>query len=259
MRPEHLDHRLMKLGGNPSDPKKLVTELKLAHYVDLAAFTEFVPPEFDLFIDVPDFMDLNDNLGTCVVTEMAKQVRSWTQNATGVAATVTDDDIMLVYKAAGYVPGDPSTDNGWDLISQLNYWRKTGIAGHKIAAYASVNPTHSLLMSAAAYLFGGLDIALGLPLSAQNQTVWDAATGSKGAVSSWGNHCVTVQAKLGEQPTVRTWGYAQPCTWAFIRKYCLEAHVAISNDALNPSMGKTPAGLDLARLTADLNILTQAA
>jgi hypothetical protein len=251
-----VDHTKMRLGCVPSSPKALAHELKLAHYVNATVMGEFVPPEFDLFIGVPDSVDLNNKLGDCVVATMAKQVRSWTQNATGTAVIITDSDILDVYKrGAGYVEGDPNTDNGWDLISQLNWWRKYGIAGHKIEAYASVNPRHPFMMSIATYLFGGLDIALALPVSAQNQEVWDAQGGADGEPASWGNHCVTLQAKIGERPTVRTWGYAQPCTWAFIFKHCTEAHAAISKEALT-ALGTTPAGLSLDRMMADLKLVT---
>jgi hypothetical protein len=244
-----------RLGVRPAKPEKLCRTLKLANYLDLSQLTEFIPPEFDWFQDVPDYVDLNNSLGDCVVASAAKCVRSWTQNATGKAATITDAQILDVYcKGAGYVPGDSSTDNGWYLLDALAYWQKTGIGGHKVGAYAAINPKHHNMMRAATYLFGGLYIAFSLPISAQNQTVWDAVSGSQGAVGSWGGHAVPLQAIENDRPIVRTWGYAQSCTWAFIDKYCDEAYAIISPDYL--SGGKTIAGLDIAGLNKDLGIVT---
>jgi hypothetical protein len=243
-----------KLGARKPVPAKLARTLKLANYLDLSQLTEFIPPAFDFFQGVPDSIDLNDTLGICVVAAEAKHTRSWTQNATGNAATITNAQILDVYeKGAGYNPSDPSTDQGWDLLSALAYWQKTGIGGHKIGAYAAINPKHHNMVRSATYLFGGLYIALSLPISAQNQTVWDAASGSSGTPGSWGGHCVTIQAVENDQPIVRTWGYAQPCTWAFIDKYCDEVYAIISPDYL--SGGKTIAGLDIAGLNKDLSIV----
>ena len=39
----------------------------------------------------------------------------------------------------GFRPGDPSTDRGAYALDVLNYWRQSGIAGHRIAAYAAVD------------------------------------------------------------------------------------------------------------------------
>jgi hypothetical protein len=251
-----MDHRLMKLGARPAIPSQLRQTLKLAHYLDSALMTEFVPPEFDWFIGVPDSVDLNDRLGICVVAAEAKTERSWTANANAlnVACTIIDADILDVYEhGAGYDPNDPSTDQGWDLLSALAYWQKIGIAGHKIGAYASVNPRHHMMVRAATFLFEGLYIALELPISAQTQDVWDAATGANGTPGSWGGHCVTIQAVLNDQPICRTWGSAQPMTWAFLDKYCSEAYAIISSDYL--SGGKTIMGLDVAALNADLRLV----
>lgn len=240
-----------KLGARRAIPAKLAKTLKLSHYLDLSQLTEFVPPEFDHFINVPDSVDLNDRLGDCVVAGQAKMDRSWTQNATGTACTITDTDILGEYeKGAGYDPSDPSTDQGWDLLTALAYWQKTGMRGHKIGAYVAVNPKHHNMVRAATYLFGGLYIALELPTTAQDETVWSATSAAPG---SWGGHCVTVQAILGDRPVCRTWGYAQPMTWAFFDKYCTEAYAIISPDYL--SSGKTIAGLDVASLNADLQIV----
>lgn len=246
-----IDPRDMKLGALPAIPEKQARSLKLAHYLDLSQLTEFIPPEFDWFQGVPDYVDINDRLGDCVVAAEAKHERSWTQNATGTACTVRDADILDVYmKGAGYNPNNPATDRGWDLLSALSYWQRIGIAGLKIGAYAAINPRHHMMVRAATYLFGGIYIALELPTSAQSEDVWSSTSDTPG---SWGGHCVTIQAILNDQPVCRTWGYAQPMTWDFLDRYCSEAYAIISPDYLNG--GKTVAGLDIAALNGDLQLV----
>lgn len=249
-----------KLGLRPSDPVKLVRTLKLAHYLVGAsggAFAEFIPPSFDWFLGVPDFMDMNDRIGDCVVAGMAKMVRSWTANVPGgVAATITDAMILDVYrKGAGYNPADPSTDQGWDMLSGLSYWQRYGIGGHKIGVYAAINPAHPYMMKAATFLFGGTYTAFDLPNSIWAQMdagkPWDVVEDDGGSA---GGHCVTIQ-KINAKgnPCCRTWGAEQEMTWPFVFKYCFEAYAAISNEYL--SGGRTIAGLDVDRLTKDLTLV----
>ena len=246
-----MTHRPFKLGMLKAKPEQLRKTLKLAHYLDLSQMTEFVPPEFDLFQGVPDYVDMNDQLGDCVVASMAKMVRSWTQNATGTAATVTNADILDVYqKGAGYDSNDPSTDQGWYLLEALKYWQKYGIAGHKIGAYVAINPKHHAMVRAASYLFGGLYVGATLPNAIWSQDVWDVG----GDASIAGGHCMTSQTVLTDRPSFRTWGYPQPCTWAWWDKWVDECYAIVSTDSLKN--GVNFAGIDLATLNADLQIVT---
>jgi hypothetical protein len=238
-------------------PSKLCRTLKLEHYA-ADAMTEFVPPAFDWAIGVPDFMDLNDRLGDCVVAGMAKTVRSWVANLpTGPQlVTITDDQILDVYKkGAGYNPADPSTDQGWDLLSALSYWQRIGIAGHKIGAYAAVNPAQKAMPRAALFLFGGLYVAFDLPASIWDQMdagkPWDVVSNDGGSI---GGHCVTIQGIAPNGNLIcLTWGQRQEITWAFFAKYCFEAYAIISQEYL--SGGLTVSGLDIARLTKDLALV----
>lgn len=240
-----------KLGAKPSRPESLRRTLKLGHYLSLSQLTEFVPPEFDWFQGVPDSVDLNNDLGICTVAAMAKMERSWTQNAKGTATIVTDSDLLSVYMSgAGYDPTNPDSDQGWYMDEALTYWQRTGIAGHKIGAYAAINPRHHHMMRAAAYLFGGLYLAFDLPESIWTQSTWDVVANDGGPA---GGHCVTGQAILDDQLVVRTWGYAQPVTWRFVDKYCSECYAIIAPEYLNGS--KTIAGLDAAALKSDLAIV----
>lgn len=247
-----LDHNGRRLGALPAKPEKLRRVLKLEHFTT-STFGEFVPPGFDWFQGVQDYMDLNDTLGDCVVATQAKMVRSWTANSKfgAIAVTITDAEIKRVYMdGAGYNPADPATDQGWDLLSALSYWQRKGIGGHKIGPYASVDPTKPNVMRAAAFLGFGLYIALDLPNSIWSQEVWSVVSHDGGPA---GGHCVTIQAVVDGLPVCRTWGAPQRMTWEFVAKYCTEAYIILSPDCM--TNGRTVTGLDVARLTAAMNSL----
>ena len=104
-------------------------------------------------------------------------------------------------------------------------------------------------------LFGGLYIGVSLPASAQNQDVWDVATGPDAEAGSWGGHCVNVVGYDADGLTVVTWGATKRMTWAFWLAYVDEAYAILSNDFLTTA-GQTPNGFDLAALTNDLRAVT---
>jgi len=171
--------------------------------------------------------------------------------------TPTDTQIVQAYSAiTGYNPKTGANDNGAVETDVLNYWRKTGIANHKITAYAGLEPGNHNHVQEAVYLFGGCYIGLALPISAQSQTIWSVppggATGT-GAAGSWGGHAVPVVAYNSSGLTVITWGALKKMTWGFWDAYCDESYAIISPDFLKKN--KAPNGFDLAALQQDLKAI----
>jgi hypothetical protein len=184
-------------------------------------------------------------------------IECWTANA-GTEATVTDADVLAAYTAVGgYNPADPSTDQGAAIIDVLNYWRRTGIAGHKITAFmgmAAVNHTHVLQ---AISLFGGVDIGVQLPAAVQDTgNRWPAPTDPADpawAPGSWGGHSVHAVDYNPEGVTVVTWGELTTVDWTFWDLYLDECWAIVSPDILAGAVD--PQGFDLAQLQADLAAL----
>jgi hypothetical protein len=87
---------------------------------------------------------LNDQLGDCVIAAGYHFVATATGNA-GDLFKVTDGQVTADYSAiGGYVPGRPSTDNGCDEITALNYWTEHGFADRtKLLGWLAVDPTTS--------------------------------------------------------------------------------------------------------------------
>lgn len=248
-----VDHKLMKLGRRPAryDPRTL----RLAKYL-----TPALPPPppartWSAALAMPCGMMLNNQLGDCTCAAVGHGVQVLTAN-TGSEVTIQDPDIEAAYEAAGgYVPGRPDTDNGACLLDVLNYWRGTGVGSHKILAFMQVNPQNLQHLQTAIEYFGGLYIALELPLSAQNQPIWDV-TGwgqqGQGTPGSWGGHAVWMPDYDAAGFGVITWGELQRMTNAFQQMYNDEAYAVVTTDFLNKSTQATPDGINVALLQQDL-------
>ena len=203
-------------------------------------------------------MMINNTLGDCTIAAAGHLIELWTTDESGTGIIVPDDQILTAYEAvSGYKPGKPKTDNGAAILTVLKYWQKTGIGGHKIQAYASLELQNATLLQTAIYAFGGVDFGISMPLSAQGQRVWSVpTTGTKGRgkPGSWGGHSVPVVAYSTGGLTVVSWGQLYQMTWQFYNTYCDEAYVILSPDWIAKN-NTTPSGFDLAALQADLKAL----
>ncbi len=235
------DHRTLKLADYL--PTRLPAQPLAAGYTD----------KIDSW---PMFM--NDTIGNCVIAAAGHMVQEWTTYASS-PVLLTDKDILYGYEqVGGYVPGDPSTDQGCDMLTALNFWRKTGFGGHKIAAYVSINIKKPSEIALAVWLFGNVFAGFALPLTVQNQTTWSVPRGGTvgdGSPGSWGGHCVpivgysNVTGSAGTQ--IVTWGDVYSVTWPFISKYADELYAVLSPDWIERT-GKAPSGFNMAQLQADL-------
>jgi hypothetical protein len=200
-------------------------------------------------------MMLNDTLGCCTCADAGHRVMLWTKHG-GSMVTPTDADILTAYEAVGgYVPGDPSTDQGAAMTDVFSYCQSTGIAGHKINGWVAVDFTNLEHVRQAIYLFGHLSIGVNLPNSAMDQTnagqPWDVVADDGGID---GGHDIPIFGYGSEGFTCVTWGQLQQMGIPWFQRYVEEAYSAVSLDWLNAN-GVAPNSLDMAALTADLNAL----
>lgn len=246
----------LRLGRSPArrDPRTL----ELANYIDVSALPP-IPSAQDWSGAVSSWpMYGNDELGDCTVAALGHMIECWSYNS-GTPKMPT----VSVIERAYWETGDPSratgrpgglTDTGRVELDVLNYWRKTGVNRDRILAYASVNPRNAALVRAAVYLFGGVYIGLGLPVTAQTQHVWsvvgDGRTGSS-APGSWGGHAVNVVGYDANGLKLVTWGAPLEMTWGFNGAYTEEMYAIIDPDWYGRK-GQTPSGFNEAQLLADL-------
>jgi hypothetical protein len=238
----------LKLGKKPArqDPRTL----KLTDYL---SGTLEAPQQAQWGKRLPYGMLGNDAYGDCVEAGFAHQAQVWCDDA-GHPFVPTDAEALGAYSAiTGFNPADPSSDQGTDMLTACKFWQSTGLAGHKIDAYLSVEARDWEAVQEAIAFWGGLYLGLALPVTAQAEVgkTWTVQTGPDAAAGSWGGHCVPV---IGYDPGllwVITWGQLQVMTWDFLGTYADEAFCLLSKDWLEAS-GRSPSGLAFGQLQADL-------
>jgi hypothetical protein len=232
-----------------------VRTLALARYVEDARLPS-PPATFDETTGIDSWpMYANDRIGDCTTAAAAHMIEAWTAAGRGRAIVLSEGSVLDAFDDVKRA--DPFTgEEGAFELDVLRYWRKTGVGGHRIGAYARVAVYDQQLVQTAAWLFGGLYIGIQMPLTAQAQPVWDWTGSLTGPArpGSWGGHAVDVVRYDRNGLTVVTWGRLQELTWSFWARYCDEAYCILSDDFL--TKGNAPNGFDLAALEADLALVT---
>lgn len=236
-----------KLGRLPNDPAK--PRLRLA-------LTASASGSADWLSRVPSYpMYGNDRIGDCTCAAAGHMLQAWTAYASA-EVTVPDDAVLSAYEAvSGYNPATGANDNGAVMQDVLGYWRKIGIGGHKILAFAQIDHTNPAQVRAAIEAFGGLYVGVNFPASAMTQfdqhQPWTVVAGSQ----IEGGHAIHVGAYTGAELTCVTWGALQGLDQSWWNQYVEEAWVVVTQDWIAAN-GRTPAGEAVAALGADFTRLT---
>ena len=178
-------------------------------------------------------MYANDSIGDCTCAGVGHMVNQLTFYGSGTEVVPTEAHVVAMYSAiTGYNPKKPSSDTGAYCQDVLKYWRTTGLEGHKIVAYASLDVSNLTEIKQAISAFGTVYIGLNFPGSAMDQfdngEVWDVVKGARVE----GGHCVIVGAYGSGKLGLITWGAETAMTEAFWRKYVDEAWVVLDADGL---------------------------
>jgi hypothetical protein len=241
------NHAGMKLGKKPRKHDRRT--LKLARY--LLPALPAAKPTVDWLSAVPWFpMYGNDIHSDCAMAAIGHMVQVWSANV-GNLETPSEDEILQVYRVLS------PNDDGCVLLDVLKYWRQNPIAGCKLGAFAAVNWRHPQEVKVALDLFGGLYGGAELAVAAQKQDVWDVSPGKNSAPGSWGGHCINFGQYADSGIRCVTWGAPKDATWSWLDEYVDELYALISPDWFGAT-GKTPEGLDLETLEADLRLVTEA-
>jgi hypothetical protein len=212
-------------------------------------------------------MYLNDQLGDCTVAGAGHMFAAMSVYAGNPEPLFSDEVITATYSAvSGYVPGDPSTDNGADMQTVLQYLKTTGMtdtAGttHQVAGYALFSdPSAEMLLGQVLNLFGTVYVGIDCPQSAEQQFAdgvpWTYVPGSAAA----GGHCIVLQHRYPAGAEVDidefvTWGALQRANFGFTGHYAAEAYAVVSQDWIDVN-GTSITGFDLQQLLADMDDVT---
>jgi hypothetical protein len=245
--------------------------LTVARYMTLSGLPEN-PPLWDQTTLITNLgMMLNDQLGDCTCAEVGHQIQLWTAIALGVVLTLPDAIIEKLYEVVGgYVPGNPSTDQGAVISNVLGYLKSTGIVDqngkvHKLGAFASVPLDNNSLAQQMMWLCGGLDLAWALPVAAQSMgTTWDVPAGQPltgdWEPGSWGGHSTLAAAyAASENWKTPSWGGWYIVTPAFRTAYLEEIWAPVSSDWIAANGTDPDGGFNETQLESDLAQIPQSA
>ena len=205
----------------------------------------------------------NDRLGDCVIAMMLHSIEDFHLDAGTPAPAFTDADAIHMYSAiTGYNPHDPSSDQGTNESTAMQYWEQTGLhtsdgVDHQIVATVAVDPSNLNECRIAIDEFVDLQIGIALPLTAQGQTEWTVVGNGRtghSAPGSWGGHGIPYREYDGQTFKCVTWGAELLLTVPFHQTYAQEAHVVVTREMLSKS-GVGPSGVAWDELIADIRAL----
>lgn len=250
----------LKLGRKEPYPEAVKPRLYLGTYLTAVP----APASADFYSAVPVWgVMLNDQVGDCTCAAVGHMIESVSTYGQGQEVTVRDADVLTAYEAVGgYVPGNPSTDQGANIQDVLGYWRRTGVAGSQCLGFAQVDVAKQDEVRQACYIFGSLHLGLGLPKSAMDEfdaayqagtmCVWDVVPNDGGIL---GGHAIEMVGYDAVGPYAVTWGVVVHMTWAFFAAYVDEAWAVIQKEWLN-AQGNDPQNLNVQQLGQDLATIT---
>jgi hypothetical protein len=206
---------------------------------------------------------LNDSLGDCTCAAVGHAIQLWSYATKGAGGmiTVPDSDIEELYEeAGGYVPGDPSTDNGCVEQTVLSDWLNGPVDGNELAAYVEINVNSVADVFRSIWECGLVYIGMNVPNYIMNSftgagSVWDVDP--SGDNTSAGGHAVIITGYgvNGNMPFI-SWGEWMEMTPAFWAANVDECY-ALANADWIASTGNSPAGLSLTDLVALMQSLKQ--
>lgn len=238
-------------------PRRLLSTPSLGDFLDKATTWPAVAAEgWEYAVPANDLSILgNDDYGDCAEAGALHLIQAQSFNAGRPLIPTVQDALKLYSAVTGFNQNDPSTDQGTDLISLLNYWQKTGITVgntiHKIVGYASLDINSVAQMRYAAFTFGGLYLGINCPgVCQQNTSNWNFGPGQP----IDGGHCIIQAGEGAAGGKTGSWGMWIPTSWEFYLSYLDEGFIVISEDWLS-GQGKSPTGLDLNGLLAAMKLL----
>jgi hypothetical protein len=186
---------------------------------------------------------MNDTIGDCTAAAFyhARQVFS---SQTGNEITDPTYDVLALYElSTGYVPTDPSTDNGGDEQAVLTYILNNGApigdgsSVDKLIAFVEVDVCNQDDIKTVINECGVCYIGVNMPQTLMDgmEPLWDYQTGDD--TTSAGGHAVVLVGYDATGPFLISWGNKYQMTWAFFAQYVEEAYALIDNLWFNTAGG----------------------
>jgi hypothetical protein len=242
-----------KAGRLPHDPRPPRVRLRR-----LAGATLTPPPQSDWGCDQMNYMALNDQIGCCTIASKDHQISGQQWYGQSQSVVIPDAETLKAYSAiSGYDPATGRNDNGATMQASLDYWRKVGIAGYKIEAFAQIDPRDLDMIRVCIDSFGAVDTGMWFPDFAMDQfdngQVWDLRGIRR--YRNDGGHCVPLIGYGRDYLDCWTWGRRQRMTIEFFQRFFDEVWAVADRNWQRPD-GTVPNGIDGARANAEFQALT---
>lgn len=249
----------MKFGRRPRRH-----DSRVPHFSALTAKRALAPPPLivDYAAALPDNLGMfgNDALGDCTCAAVYHALQAWTANAKRHMDFEPDREAVMLYElACGYVPGDPSTDQGGVEQDVLNFWLNIGVPiahgsrQQSLAAFIEVDTRNLMDVKQALFQGGLVYIGFEVPASFGGDP-WDFNPTQDNSIVA--GHAVIL---VGYNDTLQeftaiSWGQKFRMTYRFFSKFVDEAYMLADRDWIECT-GSTPAGLTLAELEVSMGEL----
>jgi hypothetical protein len=243
---------------------------RIPHLSALVAGRTLPPPprSVDWSAGMPQQLGMmrNDKLGDCTCAAFYHALQLWTFDASRDKRIDTEPDadvVELYILACGYNPAIPGEGPGGveqDVLTYLlNQGAPTGPAGrhrHKIAAFVEVDPRNiddvkrTINDCGVAYI--GFTVPRNIvPPGAAPPKIWQV----EGNPQIVGGHAVVLPGYDSDGVKVISWGQFYTMTWEFFAKYVDEVYAIADPSWIEKTNGKTPGGLSLDDLEAQMQAL----
>lgn len=245
----HVTHGQVCLGKKKA--KRSLKTLALSNYMKTSSVA--FPPVKAWERPIDWGMLANDTVGDCTVAAALHLVMGWNAVAhAGSPVTFETQDAIDLYSAiTGYNANDPTTDQGAAETDVLDYWRLTGMKGHKIAGYATLDVQNIDQVKAAIFIFGGVYIGFEVPAYLINVPAGGSWSDQGGDKTIEGGHAIYLPGYGRTGATGVSWGATYTFNWDFWLTFVDEAYAIVSTEWIKAS-GASPSGLDFQGLLADL-------
>lgn len=210
-----------------------------------------IPPEAKLIYG-------NDQAGDCAWAGAANLIILLTAHTGKVFIPPVEDVLDSYIDMTGYDPETGANDNGCCLTDVLEKLRTVGLSGRKIKAWAQIDHTDSFHRKAAVDLFGSTYLGVQLPDDAQDQFAANQPFEVTAGHPGQDGHCMIRPGYGSEGDDYVTWArWDQKASNAWSTQSVDEEYIVVTDDWIDQATQKTPGGLDLDTLLADIQLLKQ--
>jgi hypothetical protein len=204
----------------------------------------------------------NDSLGDCTSAGACHIVDAVTADAGAPAVLSASQAVAFYSQSTGYVPGDPSTDQGGDEVTVCSSWQQKGLDGagtHAIAGWAALTDAQladAAFVKSCCWLFPlyfGIELASDWTSISGNGFLWDVGQPPNPA----DGHCVVGLGADTQGILIDTWGFIGTISYAAVAQFCSSAaggnlFAILTPELIDRAKNLAPSGFDYDQLLADL-------